>query len=148
MDGVRRSLRWIGVSVPDADLPHVVDTLAPDCLVAFIDARHVEVRSSKQLVETAVHTAVGNDLQGRKRILSCPVREGAENLEHWKEVERNLLAGGLRRVLLVLQDAFSSLAAVTEGMFPQGEVQLYIVHMLRNATASEFRLRTCWHAVS
>ena len=130
IDSVRRSLRQMGVSVPEADLQHVVDslveelallntrTLEPDCLVVFM---------------AAIHTAVGIDMQGRRQILSCQVREGPENLEHWKEVERNLLDRGLRRVLLFVQDAFSGLAAVTEGIFPQCAVHLCTVHMLRNA---------------
>ena len=111
IDGVRRSLRQMAVSVPEADLQHVVDslfeelallntrTLEPDCLVVSMDAKHIEVRSGKRLVRAAIHTAEGIDMQGRKQILSCQVREGAENLEHWLEVERNLLERGLRRVL-------------------------------------------------
>ena len=102
--------------------------------------------------EAAVHTAVGIDLQGRKRILGCQVKEGSENLEHWKDVERNLLDRGLRRVLLFVQDAFSGLAAVTGGMFPQCEVQLCAVHVLRNAQQhlgkQDFRIfRSDWQGV-
>ena len=89
-----------------------------------MDAKHTEVRSGKRLVQAAVHTALGIDLQGPKRILGCQFKEGAENLEHRKEFERNLLDRDLRRMLLFMQDAFSGLTAVTEGMFPQYEVQL------------------------
>ena len=165
IDGVRRSLRQMGVSVPEADLQQVVDTLVeeldllntrpldPDCLAVFMDAKHIEVRNGKRLVQAAVHTVVGVDMQGRKRILGCQVKEGAENLEHWKEVERNLLDRGLRRVLLCVQDAFSGLAAVTEGLFPQCEVQLCTVHMLRNAqkhlSKQDFRVfQSDWQGVS
>ncbi|MDE0626930.1 MAG: transposase, partial [Bryobacterales bacterium] len=100
IDGVPRSLRQMGVSVPETDLQRVVDTLVeqldllntrppdPDCLAVFMDARHIEVRSGKHLVQAAVHTVVGIDMQGRKRIHGCQVREGAESLERWKEVER------------------------------------------------------------
>ena len=142
---MRRSLRRMGVSVPEDDLQHVVDslveelgllntrTLDPDCLVVLMDAKHIEVRSGRRLVQAAVHSAAGIDMQGRKRILGCQVQEGSENIEHWKAVERNVLDRGLRRVLLFVQDAFSGLAAVTEGLFPQCEVQLRTVHMLRNA---------------
>ena len=134
----------MGVSLPEDDLQHVVDSLVeefgllntrtvdPDFLVVFVEAKHIEVRSGKRLMQAAVHTAVGIDMRGRKRILGCQVQEGAENLEHRKAVERNLLDRGLRRVLLFVQDAFSGLAAVTEGLFPQCEVQLCTVHMLRN----------------
>ena len=56
-----------------------------------------------------------------------------ERLEHWKEVLRNLLDRGLRRVLLFVQDAFTGLARVTESLFPQSHTQLCVVHILRNA---------------
>lgn len=77
-----------------------------------------------------IHTAVGIAMQGSKQILSCQVREGAENLEHWKEVERNLFDRGLRRMLLFVQDASSGPAAVTERMFPHCAVRMCTVHML------------------
>ena len=164
IDGVRRSLRQMGVSVPETGFQQVVDTLVeeldllntrpldPHCLAVFMDAKHLEVRSGKRLVQAAVHTVVGVDMQGRKQILGCHVKEGAENLEHWKEVERNLLDRGLRRVLLCVQDAFAGLAAVTEGLFPQCEVQLCTVHMLRNAqkhlSKQDFRVfQSDWRGV-
>ena len=57
IDGVWRSLRQMGVSVPEDDLQHIIDTLAeelallntrtldPDCLALRMDAKHFEVRS-------------------------------------------------------------------------------------------------------
>ena len=117
-----------------------------------MDAKHIEVRSGKRLVQAAIHTTVGIDMQGRKRILGRQVREGSENLERWEEVERNVLDRGLRRVLLCVQDAFSGLPAAPAGMFPQCEVQLCTVHMLRNARKhlgkQDFRIfRSDWQGV-
>ena len=66
IDGVRRSLRRMGVSVPEADPQHVVDslveelallntrTLETDCLVVFMDAKHIDMRSGKRPVRAAV----------------------------------------------------------------------------------------------
>jgi transposase-like protein len=40
---------------------------------------------------------------------------------------------GLRRVLIIIHDDFSGLLGLTQGMFPNSDVQLCTVHMLRNA---------------
>src|SRR6266478_2421579 len=89
---------------------------------------------------------------GKKQVLTCLPRAGRENLEDWKFVLRNLLERGLRRVLLLVQDDFSGLLPITQGLFPNTDVQLCAVHMQRNAKthlskpdAGEFQQR--WRAI-
>ena len=79
-------------------------------------------------------------------------RAGRENLEDWKFILRNLIERGLRRVLLLVQDDFSGLLAISKSLFPNTDVQLCTVHMQRNAKnhlskpdASEFQQR--WRAI-
>lgn len=48
---------------------------------------------------------------------------------------RKLIDRGLRRVLLTVQDDFSGLDKIIEAFFPNTQVQLCTVHMLRNARA-------------
>ena len=145
IEGVRRSLRSLGMAVPEDILQDTIDTLSqelellnsgtldPDLAVVFMDAKHIEVRIGKRLAKAAIYTCVGIDLEGRKRVLACHVREGPESFGQWKETLRSLLDRGLRRVLLRVQDAFPGLVGLSEGLFPQAEVQFCTVHMLRNA---------------
>jgi len=63
-----------------------------------------------------------------------------------------LIERGLRRVMIVIHDDFSGLLAVSQGLFPQSDVQLCVVHMQRNAKshlskadATEFQQR--WRAI-
>jgi putative transposase len=105
----------------------------------------------------AIYVVVGLGRDGKKRVLASIVRFGRENLEDWKLVLRGLLERGLRRVLIVVHDDFSGLLPITKGHFPQGDVQLCIVHMQRNAKshlsktdAPEFTkriraLKTAWN---
>ena len=94
----------------------------------------------------------------KRKVLGCFTKHGRENLEGWETVLRSLVERGLRRVRIVVHDDFSGLLRLTRGMFPNSDIQLCTVHMLRNAKthlrkddASEFtkRFRTiknAWNA--
>lgn len=73
-------------------------------------------------------------MQGQKRVLACLVEEGRESCEGWKKVLRNLIERGLRRVLIIIQDDFSGLSKLNQGLFPKSHLQLCTVHMMRNVT--------------
>jgi putative transposase len=67
-------------------------------------------------------------------------------------VLRNLIERGLRRLLLLVQDDFPGLLPITQGLFPNTDIQLCAVHMQRNAKthlskadAGEFQQR--WRAI-
>ena len=84
--------------------------------------------------------------------MSCVAKHGRENLEDWKAVLRGLIERGLRRVMIFIQDDFSGLLPISQGLFPQSDVQLCVVHMQRNAKthlsksdAAEFQQR--WRAI-
>jgi len=99
-----------------------------------------------------IYLVVGLGRDGKKRVLSCIIKLGRENLEDWKTVLRGLIERGLRRVLIIIQDDFSGLLPITKSLFPQADVQLCVVHMQRNAKnhlsktdAAEFQQR--WRAI-
>jgi transposase-like protein len=164
----REALRRLDLPVSDEALDRVAQyfieaielrntrPLDTDYLALFVDAKYVEVREAERLRPACVYLALGLGRDGRKRMLACQILPGRESLEHWKSVLRGLIERGLRNVLLVVQDDFSGLLALTKGLFSNADVQLCIVHMQRNAKthlgkagAAEFnsRLRTikaCW----
>ena len=79
-------------------------------------------------------------------------KAGRENLEDWKSVLRGLMERGLRRVMIFIQDDFSGLMPISQGFFPNADVQLCTVHMQRNAKThlsktdnTEFQQR--WRAI-
>jgi len=112
---------------------HNSGPLDPDLLGLFFDAKYVELREGGKLHEACIYVVVGLGRDGKKRILACIVRAGRESLEGWKAVLRGLLERGLRRVMMILHDDFSGLLHLTEGLFPNADVQLCTVHMQRNA---------------
>lgn len=108
--------------------------LDPDLLALFMDGKHIEIRDGGILKPYVIYLMIGLTLEGKKRVLSCLVEEGRESLEGWKKVLRNLIERGLRRVPIIIQDDFSGLSKLNISLFPNSQIQLCIVHMMRNVT--------------
>lgn len=105
----------------------------PDMLAVFLDGKYVEVKEDERLRAACIYVVIGLHRDGKKKVLGCFIKHGRENLEVWKTVLRSLVERGLRRVMVVVHDDFSGLLGLTRGMFPNSDVQLCTVHMLRNA---------------
>jgi transposase-like protein len=126
--------------------------LDPDMFAVFVDGKYVELREGDKLRSACIYLVVGLGRDGNKRVLSCVGKPGRENLEDWKGVLRGLIERGLRRVMIFIQDDFSGLMPISQGFFPNADVQLCAVHMQRNAKthlskpdAVEFQQR--WRAI-
>lgn len=145
INAAKSALRNIGVPVSEDALEQIATELiedfrlrnsaplSPDLLALFVDGKYVEIRDGDQIRPATIYVAVGLLRDGTKRILSCMVRHGRENLDDWKKLLRGLLERGLRRVLILVQDDFSGLLKITQSLFPNADIQLCIVHMQRNA---------------
>lgn len=164
VNAARDALRKMGLSLCENDLDAIAAGLIeelelrnsrpvdPDMLAVFVDGKYVELRDGDKLRSACIYLAVGLGRDGKKRVLSCTVKLGRENLEDWKSVLRGLIERGLRRVMVFIQDDFSGLLPVSQGFFPNADVQLCAVHMQRNAKthlskadAVEFQQR--WRAI-
>ena len=164
LHAVKDALRKMGLSSSQQELESVATGLIeeldlrnsrpldPDLLALFLDGKYVEFRDGDRLRPACIYVVVGLRRDGKKQVLTCLPRAGRENLEDWKFVLRNLIERGLRRVLLLVQDDFSGLLPITQGLFPNTDIQLCAVHMQRNAKthlskpdAGEFQQR--WPAI-
>ena len=164
VNAAKDALQKMGLSNSQQDLERVATGLIeelelrnsrpldPDLLALFVDGKYVELRQGDKLRSACIYLVVGLGRDGRKRVLTCIAKPGRENLEDWKTVLRGLIERGLRRVMIVIQDDFSGLLPITQGLFPNADVQLCAVHMQRNAKihlsktdAVEFQQR--WRAI-
>jgi putative transposase len=164
LNAVKDALQKMGLSSSQQELESVATGLIeeldlrnsrpidPDLLALFVDGKYVEFRDGDRLRPAGIYVVVGLRRDGKKQVLTCLPRAGRENLEDWKFVLRNLIERGLRRVLLLVQDDFSGLLPITQGLFPNTDIQLCAVHMQRNAKthlskpdAGEFQQR--WRAI-
>ncbi len=145
LHAVKEALHNLGLSTSPQELERVASGLIdeldlrnsrpldPDLLALFLDGKYVEFRDGDRLRAACIYVVVGLRRDGRKQVLTCLARPGRENLEDWKAVLRNLLERGLRRVLILVHDDFSGLLPITQGLFPNSDIQLCVVHMQRNA---------------
>ena len=164
VNAAKDALHKMGLSRSEQDLERVATGLIeeldlrnsrpihPDLIALFFDGKYVELRDGDKLRSACIYLVVGIGRDGKKQVLSCIARPGRENLEDWKLVLRGLIERGLRRVLIAIQDDFSGLLPITQGLFPNADVQLCVVHMQRNAKthlsktdATEFQQR--WRAI-
>lgn len=145
INAAKDALRKMGLSHSEQELEQVAASmleelelrnsrpLDPDMLAVFVDGKYVELRDADKLRSACIYLVVGLGRDGKKRILSCTAKQGRENLEDWKSVLRSLIERGLRRVMIFIHDDFSGLLPISQGFFPNADVQLCTVHMQRNA---------------
>ncbi len=145
VNAAKTALKNMGLSSSEEDLDSVASNLVeelelkntrpidPDLLAVFIDGKYVELREADRLRPACIYLVIGLGRDGKKSVLSCLTRFGRENLEDWKFVLRSLIERGLRRVMVVVQDDFSGLLGLTRGLFPNSDIQLCTVHLLRNS---------------
>ena len=164
VNSAKDALRKMGLSSSEQDLERVAAGLIeelelrnsrpinPDMLAVFVDGKYIELREGDKLRSACIYLVIGLGRDGKKTVLSCIAKPGRENLEDWKSVLRALIERGLRRVMIFIQDDFSGLMPISEGFFPNADVQLCAVHMQRNAKthlskadAVEFQQR--WRAI-
>src|SRR5499427_2628616 len=140
LNAAKDALQKMGLSRSEQDLERVAAGLIeelelrnsrpvdPDLIALFMDGKYVELRDGDKLRSACIYLVIGLGRDGKKRVLSCITRPGRENLEDWKLILRGLIERGLRRVMVIIQDDFSGLLPVNEGLFPNAEVQLCVVH--------------------
>src|SRR6516162_618868 len=98
--------------------------------VVFLDALYVKMRHEGRVENRAVYVAIGINLEGKKDVLGIwtSAHEGAK---FWMNVLNDLRSRGVKDIYLVCVDGLKGFPAAIEAVFPQAQVQLCIVHMVR-----------------
>jgi putative transposase len=104
--------------------------LEPFYGVVFLDALYVKMRHEGRVENRAVYVALGINLEGRKEVLGLwtSANEGAK---FWLNVLTELRNRGVRDIYLVCVDGLKGFPQAIESIYPQAQVQLCIVHMVR-----------------
>src|ERR1700761_1722621 len=98
--------------------------------VVFLDALYVKMRHEGRVENRAVYTAIGINLEGRKDVLGL-WSSASEGAKFWLNVLTELRNRGVRDIYLVCVDGLKGFPQAIESVFPQTQVQLCIVHMVR-----------------
>ena len=100
--------------------------------IIYLDALVVKIRVDKQIVNKAIHLALGINLEGEKELLGmwCNTTEGAK---FWLSVLTELKNRGLQDVLICCCDGLTGFPAAIEAVYPQAKIQLCVVHLVRQS---------------
>jgi transposase-like protein len=102
--------------------------------ILYLDCIVVKVRQDKQVINKAIYLALGVNMQGRKELLGLWMSEN-EGSKFWLGVLTDLKNRGVKDVLVACIDGLKGFPEAIATVFPKTQVQLCIVHMVRNSLA-------------
>ncbi|QOR62400.1 IS256 family transposase [Sulfurovum sp. ST-21] len=98
----------------------------------WLDAIHYKIKENGKYVSKAIYTILGVNLSGRKEILGLYLSEN-EGANFWLQVLTDLSNRGIEDILIASVDGLKGFPEAINTTFPQTEVQLCIVHQIRNS---------------
>lgn len=144
-DGIASHLQEIyGVEVSAACISSVTDKLVPMLnewrarplesvyAVMFLDAMFFKVKQDNKVVTKVLYNIMGINQSGYKEILGFYHAE-SEGAHFWLSVLNDLKARGVDDILIACIDGLKGFPEAISAVFPKTEVQLCIVHQIRNS---------------
>jgi transposase-like protein len=101
--------------------------------IIFVDGLRVPVRTDKGVVKKCVYTVLGVTIGGKQEVLGLWIEE-TEGARFWLKVFNDLKARGVLDILILCGDGLTGLPEAVLSVFPQTDVQLCVVHQIRNVT--------------
>ena len=102
--------------------------------VVYLDCIFVKLRVDGVVRTQAVYVAIAINLQGLKEVLGLWVgREQKEGAKFWLSVLTELKQRGAEDVFIFCVDGLKGFPEAIEQVYPHSQVQLCIVHLLRNS---------------
>ena len=102
--------------------------------ILYLDCIVVKIRHDKRVINKAVYVALGVNVHGHKELLGLWMSEN-EGAKFWLSVLTELKNRGVRDVFVACVDGLTGFPEAIATVFPKTQVQLCIVHMMRNSLA-------------
>lgn len=106
-----------------------LDALYP---IVYLDGIVVKIRQDNRVINKTVHVALGVNLAGRKEVLGLWLAE-TEGAKFWLSVLTELQNRGLKDIFIACVDGLTGFPEAIQSVYPKTQVQLCIVHLMRNA---------------
>ena len=100
--------------------------------VIWMDAMHFKVRDAGKVVSKAVYSLLGVNLEGEKQVLGVYFGE-TESSSFWRQVLHELQLRGVKDIFIACIDNLAGFGDAIEDIFPRADVQLCLVHQMRNS---------------
>ena len=133
-----------GMNVATGTISAVTDKLIPELKawqqrpldshypIVWLDAIHYKVKEDGRYISKAVYTLLGLNIHGKKEILGLHLSEN-EGANYWLSVLTDLNNRGVKDILIACVDGLTGFPEAIAAIFPETEVQLCIVHQIRNS---------------
>lgn len=92
----------------------------------------LKIRQDKRVINQSVYLALGVNLAGHKELLGLWLAE-TEGSKFWLSVLTELQNRGVKDILLACVDGLKGSPDAIASAYPQTQIQLCIVHMVRNS---------------
>jgi len=100
--------------------------------IVYLDAIRVKVRQDGRVINKAIYLALGVNLDGLKEVLGLWTAE-TEGAKFWLQVVTELKSRGVKDIFIACVDGLKGFPEAIETVFPDTQVQLCIVHMVRHS---------------
>ena len=98
----------------------------------WLDAIYFRVREDGQVVQKAVYTLIGVNLEGSKDVLGFYI--GAqESAKFWLQVLDDLRGRGVESILIACIDNLTGFKEAIRSIYPKTDIQQCLVHQMRNS---------------
>ena len=123
-------------SITDQVLPVMASwrnrSLEPVYPIVWMDCIHYKTREEGKTVSRAIYCILGINCSGEKDLLGLYASEN-EGAHFWMSVLSDLQHRGVKDVLIACIDNLKGFVQAIQSTFPKTEVQLCIVHQIRNS---------------
>jgi len=106
--------------------------LDPVYPIMYLDAIQFKVRDNGHVRNKAIYLAIGVTIEGYKEVLGLWIAQ-TEGAKFWLQVVTELKNRGITDIFIACVDGLKGFPEAIESVFPQTEVQLCIVHLVRHS---------------
>ncbi len=100
--------------------------------VVFLDCIVIKVHQDKRVIKKAIYLALGINMEGQKELLGMWLSE-TEGAKFWLSVLTELQNRGVQDIIIAAVDGLTGFPEAINTVYPKTQVQLCIVHMVRNS---------------
>lgn len=100
--------------------------------IVYLDCIVVKVRQDKRVINKSIFLALGINTEGHKELMGMWIAEN-EGAKFWLNVLTELQQRGVEDILIACVDGLKGFPDAINRVFPQTNIQLCIVHMVRNS---------------
>ena len=100
--------------------------------IVYLDAVRIKVRHDSRVINKAVYLGIGVNIHGIKEVLGMWTAEN-EGAKFWLQIVTELKNRGVKEIFIACVDGLKGFPEAIESVFPQTQIQLCIVHMVRHS---------------